>query len=177
MTIPTDPLAGALERLADYPDAEEQLDAALAAVRRYCGWHVFPERAETILVDGPGGDLLHVPSLRVVDVESVRERSGDDWQTVEVSWSAAGMLRKRSGRFTGEFRGVEVTLTHGFDQAPDVVKIVADVAFRELSNPHRRTSLRVGERQESFGLTAGSGGGLFGTELGVLDQYRLNAGV
>lgn len=176
-TEPADPLEAARTRLEDYPDAGEQLDAALAAVRRYCGWHIFPERAETILVDGPGGDLLHVPSLRVVDVESVRERAGDAWSTVDVSWSAAGMLRKRSGCFTDEFRGIEVTLTHGFAEAPDVVKIVADVAFRELSNPHRRTALRVGERQESFGLTAGGGGGLFGTELGVLDQYRLNAAV
>lgn len=171
-TEPVDPLAAARTRLADYPDADEQLDAALAAVRRYCGWHIFPEVTETMVLDGPGGDLLQLPTLRLADVHSVRETVGDQWSECAVTWSAAGMLRKRSGRFTGEFRGVEVSLTHGFAEAPDVVKIVADVAFRELSNPHRRSSLRVGERQESFGLSAA---GLFGTEFAVLDQYRLNA--
>lgn len=172
MTSPTDLLAGVRDRLGDYPDADEQLAAALAAVRRYCGWHIFPEVTETITVDGTGGELLHLPTLKVVDVHGVRETTGDQWSHCTITWSAAGMLRKRHGRFTDEFRGVEVSLTHGFAEAPDVVKIVGDVAFRELSNPHRRSSLKVGERQESFGLAAA---GLFGTEFAVLDQYRLNA--
>lgn len=175
MTAPTDLLEAARDRLADYPDAEAQLDAALAAVRRYCGWHIFPEVTETLLVDGSGGAQLHLPTLRIVDLHEVRELAGDSWATSTVTWSSAGMLRKRHGRFTDEWRGVEVALTHGFAEAADVVKIVGDVAFRELSNPHRRSSLRVGERQESFSLAGASG--LFGTEFAVLDQYRLNASV
>ena len=38
--------------------------AALAAVRRYCGWIVTPPATVTITVDGPGGRVLSLPRLR-----------------------------------------------------------------------------------------------------------------
>ena len=41
------------------------LDAASAAVRRYCGWHIGPVAEETLVLDGPGGDLLVLPTLRL----------------------------------------------------------------------------------------------------------------
>lgn len=148
-------------------------DSTLAAVRRYCGWHVFPERIETVLLDGSGESRMQLPSLHVSDVESVRQVQGDSWEPVDVSWSTVGLLRVRCGRFTDEYRGVEVTLTHGFADCPDVLKLVCDAARREIDNPMRLSSRRVGERQESY-ATSGLSGVLFGSEFAVLDQYRLN---
>jgi hypothetical protein len=104
---------------ANDPATQQQLDAALTAARRYCGWHVVPAREETILVDGPGGQTLTLPTLNVETVTEVIE-CGVTIDPTELTWSAKGMLVKRSGeRWTHEFRGIEITFTHGFDDAAD----------------------------------------------------------
>lgn len=175
VTSPTTELDDIRERLEDEaPGSGAQLfDATLAAARRYCGWRIFPPETETIRLDGPGSSLIQLPSLHVVDVEEVRQLYGPEWETVEVSWSQTGLMRRRRGCFTDEYRGIEVTLTHGFEDAPDVLKVLSDACHRELENPMRLASKKVGERQEAY-ATSGLSGVLFGSEFSVLDLYRLN---
>jgi hypothetical protein len=94
--------------------------AALAAARRYCGWHVTPAVTETITVDGPGGRVVSLPTMHLNELTEVIE----DGVTLNVADLApsvtVGTVRKRSGaRWTSELGGITVTMTHGHDVAPD----------------------------------------------------------
>lgn len=170
------------------PGLEWQVAAALRWARRYCQWHVWPRRAEQIVVDGSGSEVLHLPSLRVVSIESVTEAPGwrdsspaaDPVELAEgrdFTWSASGMLRRRAGRWTGEFRGVTVSLTHGFDaeEVPDVLGVVAQAAARSTTLAGGEIA-RVGAIgfQSTPGAAAAGGSVFLASEYAVLDQYRLN---
>lgn len=189
MTAPTSDL-GLLDD-ADYVAAvsggmlDIELSEHSAAIRRvagwvrtYCRWHVFPEITETLTLDGSGGHTMHLPSLRVADMHGVSETATGGWSAAEVSWSAAGMIRKRSGCFTGEFRGVEVSLTHGFDQPDDLLGVIVGAAVRHSTAPDGNTLSRVGDiAYQSSGAGAAGGAAFLQSEYAVLDHYRLNAEV
>ena len=173
------------------PGLEWQLAAALGWARRYCRWHVWPRRTEEIVVDGSGAEVLQLPSLRVAAIESVTE--APSWRGSspaadpvvlaegrDFTWSAAGMLRKRSGRWTAEFRGVTVSLTHGFDaeEVSDLLGVVAQAAVRS-ANLAGGEIARVGSIgfQSTPGAAAAGGSAFLQSEYAVLDQFRLNGGV
>ena len=105
------------------PDVVRALSSARAWVRRYCGWHVSPVRTETITLDGPGGQYLFLPTLKLVSLTAISEDGvALDLADVKASAEAPGVLAKAgSGHWGGEFGSVEVTLTHGFtaDEAQD----------------------------------------------------------
>lgn len=121
--VVTDPLAVAPAGLD--PAA---WDAACRAVRTYCGWHVAPSVTQTLVLDGPGGSLLVLPSLLVTDVAEVKNAG-----TVlsDPEWSAAGMIRSHG--WTTRFRGVSVTLTHGYDECPEDIYAVLEHMARNKS--------------------------------------------
>lgn len=123
------------------PTAAE-VEAAEAAVRFYCGWHVAPVETTTVTLDGPGSRVLILPTLKLVEVTSIVE----DEVEVDldfVKWSVDGRVRKtrwspldeawfgpRWGPYwwTGEFQGITATFRHGFSDAPDFDKAVTMVA-------------------------------------------------
>lgn len=110
----------------------DQTDAAEALVRAYCGWHVAPSQTDTVYVDGTGTRNLMLPSLHVTDVSVVTDDGVTLVDTYE--WSADGRLFYSSGYFTGKFRGVEVTFTHGYDEMPDDVQnVIEQIAARGAS--------------------------------------------
>lgn len=98
---------------------ETEWAAAIAAIRGYCGWHVGPEYAETVVLDGPGPGVLILPTQRVVAVASVKNGGAI---VRDPEWSASGMIR---GGWTTKFRGVEVTMTHGFETFPAELVAIA----------------------------------------------------
>src|SRR5690349_17879952 len=93
---------------------EDRLNQAEAEVRGYCGWHVAPSVTEEVTVEGDGGSVLLLPSLRVTAVASVIDEDGNavtDWKV-----RRNGVLRRAGGWRCGvEYT---VTLTHGYDQPP-----------------------------------------------------------
>lgn len=167
-------------RLVDgSPDLELQVASVLGWARRYCGWHIWPARTEEMIVDGSGSRTLQLPTLRLVDVESVAEERGGDDDPVtlggrEFSWSAAGILRKRAGVWTREFRGVTATVEHGFDEVPELVGVLAKATIRELGSPDGQRLARVGEISYQSMPSSPGGAALFAGEYEVLDAYRLN---
>lgn len=70
-------------------------------------------------VDGPGGPVLSLPTLKLSSVTSVVE----DGVTLDVSdlrVSARGQIRKRSGGWwTSAYASIVVSFTHGYTSAPD----------------------------------------------------------
>ena len=163
--------------LADYQAGEAQafIDAATALVRSYCGWHIAPSVEETVTLDGSGSSLLPLPSLHVTAVASVTE-DGTALTEDDYRWSASGWLRKTCGCWTGKERGVEVTFTHGFDEAPDVAGVVMAVASRGQVSPRGEVRQQAGPFATTFSqFDAGQGGGivLLRPEMATLDRYRL----
>lgn len=114
-----------------YPD--DELTAAGADVRGACGWHVAPQaEGHEVLVSGPPGPRLVLPSLNVVDV-AVR----DVVTGVEITgWrrGASGMLIRPAGWPRGE-DNLLITLTHGYERCPDDLIAVVLERTRALAAP------------------------------------------
>jgi hypothetical protein len=110
---------------ASDPEVERMLNAALRAARRYCGWPVNPVvTGDTVVIDGPGSRILNLPTRKVVELTSLTE----DDVVVDLStvrWSAGGppgilerpvsVRKKSNGWWTCYYQGVEVVMTHGYD--------------------------------------------------------------
>lgn len=164
----------------------------MAAVRAYCGWHIAPSRDETLILDGPGGNVLCLPSLHVTDVSSITEdgtvlADGTDAQFPRAyTWSEAGIVRRSwatgdwSGYcgtwWTSQLRGIEVALSHGYDEWPiELAGIIASVAQRLTDNPSGLTQQTVGPFAEQYGDAGGTGAGsaFVGADEAVLVRYKL----
>lgn len=158
--------------LAAKPEGLDDDDwvAAVDAVRAYCGWHIAPPITETITLDGSGGHLLTLPSLRVVEIEKI---VNDGREVTDPEWSADGMVR---GAWSRRFRGVEVTMRHGFEDLPPVVIAVAtSVALTELT-PGGVSSDLTGPFQVSYDRHSGaSETGMSQHQRAALEPYRLKA--
>ncbi|MEX7470179.1 hypothetical protein AB4Z39_10750 [Mycobacterium adipatum] len=107
-----------LARFDDNDAAQAAIDAALIAARRYCGWHVSPVRVdESIELDGPGGQELSLPTMRLNVVTSVTELG----RAVDVSKldksRRKGTLTKPYGRWTCRDGAITAVITHGFTEA------------------------------------------------------------
>lgn len=164
------------------PDGVDQmLLAASALVRSACRWHVWPVVTETLTLDGPGRDLLSLPTLKVTALTSVTETlrgKGQSPATVDlddVEWSASGLVwRHDRSCWTSRARGITVSFSHGWSVPPDeIVQTVLAVAGRARANPLRLTQMSVGQRSESYGgASPGAPGGLLLDELATLAPYR-----
>jgi len=145
--------------------AEDIITRVWGAIRDYCEWHITPVQRETLIVDGTGGPLLQLPTLHLVQVHSVRE-DGEDLDLAEVEWSTDGSVRKRSGRWTERWRGIEINIEHGYANVPGIDDVVLSIAARRMTAPAGQIRLRVGQTDEQLGDALGS-------DLAVLDRYAL----
>ncbi|AXQ51848.1 head-tail adaptor [Gordonia phage Catfish] len=153
---------------ADDPSAARAVAGALDAVRAYCQWHVVGERDETLILDGSGTQELALPSTHVLEISRVVE-DDEELAPSAYRWSGAGLIRKRVGCWSNEYRSVEVTLRHGYESAEDVADVVYRAAARALANPMTFTSEGVGEMTFGHGSI---GGGFFDEEYRTLEPYR-----
>lgn len=160
------------------------LDAAVAAIRRYCRWHVAPQRTETFVVDGTG-DSLRVPSLRLLTVVGVAERVDGSFgasTTAGITWSASGLVARPSG-FCAGFGRWAAHVTHGYDvgDVPDVVMVVAQLAAR-MQRAIDASGASIAEEQvgeyryrlaDKAIVAPGSGVGMTSAEEAWLARHRL----
>lgn len=105
-------------RLADGDDqVQEMLDAAVVRARHHVGWHVSPQRSESIVLDGPGTLALQLPTRRLVALTAVTE-NGAVVDLAKLDWSELGKVRKVSGaNWSGRYRAITATITHGYTEA------------------------------------------------------------
>ena len=157
------------------PRVSPLLDAASAAIRRYCGWHIFPVLPESVVLDGPGGSLLVLPTLHVTGITALS--NADTVEDVAgLEWSPRGMVRKRWGSWTDKFRGVSVTFEHGYEDVPDLKQIVQQVVANALASPLGATREQAGQTSVSWASTApGVSGGLslLERDMAVVNTYKL----
>lgn len=162
---------------ADDPRVPALLDGASAAVRRYCRWHIAPVLEETLTVDGPGGDVLLLPTGRLLSLVEVTD-GGRQVPVSSLDVSAAGMIGRPAGHWSGRFGAVTARVRHGHDLAavPDVAQIVRQVVANALSSPMGVTREQAGAISVSWSMTAPnvSGGlSLLARDLDVLNEYRI----
>ena len=143
--------------------------AAVARIRREAGWHIAPSVTETIDIDSWGGNELVLPSLYVTDVASVAiwGPSGLGPSLAlgeEVRWSQRGLLWLPRGGTWPVGRGkVQVTLTHGYPEAPaDLKLLTASATTRPIAS----------ESISSRAVTFADNGNQYGAQS-ILDSYRL----
>lgn len=106
-------------RFDDFDDdaLQAMLNAALAAARRYCGWSVTPSATVTLELDGPGGRVLPLPTLKLTTLTSVTENGVVlDVSTLQVS-KRLGLVEKAWPQcWTHKFGSIVVAMTHGFTE-------------------------------------------------------------
>lgn len=154
------------------------LEGATRAVRRYCGWHIAPLLPETLTIDGTGGRLLTIPTLRMTNVDEVKVL-GDVLPTDAYDWSELGNIELRHGRWPRRFRSITAKVEHGFDTAPDVAQIIMQVCAAAISSPMGATREQAGQVSVTWGLTAPNTAGgmsLLQRDLEILDLYRVERG-
>ena len=159
-----------LEELGTDADAlrRARLDEVIGDIRDICGWHIAPVLTHTLTLDGPGTATLLLPSTHVTAVTTVTEDgtalAADQWE-----WSEVGMLRRRSGVWTERWRGIKVTLTHGYDQAPPgILGIILDVVADAGAPP--------AEKMGPFEFAGTAGTAFKAHQLAVLHRYRATRG-
>ena len=135
-------------RLGDDATTAQLLASALAAARRYCGWHVNPVRVDDeVTVDGTGGWVLSLPTMNLLSVREVDE-DGITWGPEELRISRTrGTVTKRSGgRWTAAYGAVTAVMTHGFTNAEAAewrqgVLRLTDLMARESSDQRDSAAL------------------------------------
>lgn len=147
---------------------------ALAAARRFCGWHVTPVfDDDEVTLDGTGSPLLVLPTLRLVEVTGIVE-NGITIDVDDVHVSARGLVRKKSGaRWSGLYGSIVVTMTHGFDEemAADFDAAVASFADRRAGGDKPNV---IGPVQWPVEALA-TGSAFSVVERSLLEQYRLES--
>jgi hypothetical protein len=127
-------------RLADDDETQRVLDAAVAAVRRYCRWHVCPVREnDAFTVDGPNSRALWLPTKRLLALHSIVENDvviysdSSGSTTTEPYWRVSGRVTKTTRAYwTWKPRSIDVVIDHGYTEAEaaDWRAVVLGVADR-----------------------------------------------
>lgn len=157
----------------DQDDAEtdRQLDAAVAAARAYCGWHVTPVLVDQeVTLDGPGTHLLVLPTLKLTELSEVNEDEVEI-ELTDLNWSVRGLIQKKSGHWWSQmFGSIVVIFSHGYASAPDfesaIFSAIARGAFSTETSPRV-----IGPFQYSD--TTASGALFTDSERAILDRYSL----
>ncbi|MEU1526360.1 hypothetical protein ABZ413_29605 [Nocardia rhamnosiphila] len=177
MTSPDIPplldLAGFQQLIAGTGLEELRLAAIVREIRDYCGWHIAPALDETLTVDGSGGVVQQLPTLRLNSVTSVTV-AGEVLASDRYEWSRDGSLRIcGGGRWTNRYRGVAAVVNHGYDTIPEnIVSVILDATSTAISTPIGETA----EQPEAMGpFSFGGRGGVVLTtaQRRVLDRYTI----
>lgn len=172
------------------PTLPLRVAGALADLRRYCRWHVFPVRTVTSVLDSAGQAELQLPSLRVpsVDLVELRQWPGEYelLDAEEYRCSQEGQLQRFAPASSFETRprrfwswgqeAVRVTYQSGFapEDCAHLLVALAAAVVRTSGNVAGRASYAVGGRSESyFGGLSTLGVRPLGDELATWDEFRL----
>lgn len=151
--------------LSDYQskDPQQALDAALALVRSYCGWHIAPSETATLSVWSTDGRTLSLPTLALTGITSVIQ-DGATIASTAYTFESYGVVNGYFGRSTK----VTVAFTHGYEAMPaDVKNVVLGLAQRSISD-NRGLVPRVGAGQSVVVMEN------YGSQLSEADKDKLN---
>lgn len=131
---------------------------------------------QTLVLDGNGGRKILLPTGNLI---SVPRLIINDAEVTEFDFSASGWIELRSGVFPHRASCVEVTINHGFADAPVVEHLIQSMATRARMSPAGNI---INQRAGSQSVTFASSGGevaslpLLASEKELLAPYKLNWG-
>lgn len=150
------------------------IEAAWSLTRAYCGWHITPERRETVVVDAIGGRITTLPTLNLGSIHTTDIRHGDEtWSPVAVrDWSAGGWI---VGCWPDRPRALRVDMTHGYAEPPDGIPVVVlNLAAASLTAPVAVSSEQAGGESVSYNTAGGEVPHMLSAQmLAILDAYRI----
>lgn len=155
------------------PEGDPRLPTLIAgatdAIRLWCGWHVAPVIEETVTLDSEGSASLRLPTGRLITANGLKV---DGVPVPDDAWdySTAGMIRLRRGVFPDRFRAVEVTITHGWPQAPSLAAVITRSVLSACASPMGATREQAGSISATW---ARAGMTLSDTDRRELAPYRL----
>jgi hypothetical protein len=122
--------------LAPFPGApfsDEVTDAAAAAVRVACDWHIAPSLTETVIVESYGSRFLILPTLYLTAITSIYDVTDDAAPVIITGYRTAATAQFKAGMVDLGSRWprgmMEATITHGYDECPpDLLPAIAEVA-------------------------------------------------
>ena len=165
------------EPLFDIPAGydPEAVEASMAAVRAFCGWHIAPVISEDLILDSHGGYLLMLPTLKLVSVDAFTI-NGE--AVLDAEWSQAGIIKNATpslGWWEHSFRSVAISITHGYETCPAEIRSVVLGVARSGLTSSRVVSQTTGPFSVTYaqGASAPFGIGLY--ETAILSRYRLPA--
>lgn len=167
--------------LASNVETYRVLQRAYTAVRNYCGWHVTPVKAgEVVTLDGPDHVLLPLPTMHLVTLTSVVE-DGVTLNLADLTSSATGRLLMKKAepkRWSSNYKSIVVTMTHGFDSAPDFDQAVleaVDSIDLKIGGVGTLKRDRVDDVERDFHIVKPREGeyDIDQPSHSLLDQYRL----
>lgn len=169
---------GSIVTAATQVDPAFWLNAANQAIRTECGWHVAPIITEELVLDGPGGTALLVPSKRVRSIISATSDGRDVTDLVKFS-RRAGVLTLASG-WSCDVGSIELTIEHGYeaDEVADVAALIVTLTKRAASSG---AFVQQSIGSASAKLATGRDGAALGvplleSEKDILSRHRLNWG-
>jgi hypothetical protein len=171
-------------RIPDDDTTATLLGAALAGLRRYCGWHVTPVvTGHVVRLDGPGAAVLTLPTLQLADLTALTE-NGEDvlaeavWVPAVDGQAKRAQVGRTSCYWPQGLGAISATMTHGFteEDAADwrlaAMKAVERMSAGGRDDPAllRKKVVEV-EYQWSDSSAGGEWGGVW--DEYCIDRYRL----
>lgn len=146
----------------------EDVSAASALIRAYCGWHIAPSITETITLDGKGGSILVLPSLRVTAITTV-VADGVTLAASAYSWSQSGLVERVGGCWPRKLRSIAVTFTHGYAETPLEVRQFMKLLAESGAGSSPIATAQVGQVRVTYSEPS--------PLFSILDPYRRLDGV
>lgn len=155
------------------------IKAVTSSIRREAGWHIGPVvENHTLVLDGPGGKKLNLPTMKLLDLKSLTNQGKVlDLLGDAVDWSEIGLVELRDGtRWTDRYRKIQAVLDHGYEDYSDLKFLTLSLASRGLSSPFGATREQAGSMSIQWATPqAGVAGGIVPTsvELTIVNKYKL----
>ncbi|MGV7794910.1 hypothetical protein PJN28_23790 [Mycobacterium kansasii] len=121
-----------LEGQLGAPFTQDEVDAAVVAVRNAARWHISPEASSVVTLDVECREpVLRLPTKHLVSVTEVRDVDLDEVISADlyrVSLSE-GWVRAKYGYWPDGYGRMRVTFVHGYDDVPtDLLPVLAESA-------------------------------------------------
>ena len=154
------------------PRVGPALEAVSAEIRREAGWHIWPLlKDHELVLDGSGGVVQHVPSLRLVGVK-LASNAGTIVPPANIDVSQLGLLKIQGGQqWTSRYGQVRLIVDHGWEDAPELRALCLSLTARGLSSPMGATREQAGSLSVNWSLSAG---GILpnAQELATIRRYK-----
>lgn len=164
---------------ADDLRVKDAVAAVSRSIRRRAGWHIFPVvQAHALVLDGPGGAVLSLPTLKLAALTSITEDDAAPLVAADLRISpSTGLVKKRSGgRWSAEYGAITVVMDHGEEEVPDLVMLCVKLVARGLASPMGATREQAGALSVNWSMsTQGVAAGIVPTadERSLMDSYVL----